>query len=233
MFLRSQAFGESLTTVPNQSVEAPRLNLRLLCSARREKCRQTCDDGPQWPKFSSYSSSQTLDEDRKERGKTKESGPWTVCRLCCQFAFINSRFLLGWPGLTPGIGAYALICFSLFSSIYFHFYFDWSWTNWLRSKNTAGIIVRLLKGWSSPLKLVICFINIQFFIPPVCVPVAHDKCAIHTQCSPPQKLDNTQNWSDLIYQDKSTAHALEYHNNVRMLKVSKHPKSNSSCHRMV
>lgn len=37
MFLRSQAFGESLTTVPDQSVEEPRLNLRLLCSAREGK----------------------------------------------------------------------------------------------------------------------------------------------------------------------------------------------------
>nr|KAF6290915.1 hypothetical protein mMyoMyo1_009309 [Myotis myotis] len=36
MFLRSQA-GGSLTTVPNQSVEEPRLNLRLLCSAGERK----------------------------------------------------------------------------------------------------------------------------------------------------------------------------------------------------
>lgn len=47
MFLRAQAFGESLTTVPDQSVEEPgsESETPVLCKGR-EKCRQTCDDGP-------------------------------------------------------------------------------------------------------------------------------------------------------------------------------------------
>lgn len=77
MLLRPQAFGESLATVPYQNVEEQRSESGTPLCKRRGRCSQTCDDGhgPNWPKFSSYSSSQKLDEGREERGKTKCAAP--------------------------------------------------------------------------------------------------------------------------------------------------------------
>lgn len=70
MLLRPQAFGESLATVPYQNVEEQRSESGTPLCKIRGRCSQTCDDGhgPNWPKFSSYSSSQKLDEWRGEEG---------------------------------------------------------------------------------------------------------------------------------------------------------------------
>lgn len=71
-FLSPQAFWESQAAAPNQSVEEPRSKSKTpLFSMRWETYWQICDDccGPKWPKFSPYSSSQKLSEDRERGGR--------------------------------------------------------------------------------------------------------------------------------------------------------------------
>lgn len=101
MFLRAQALGK-VTTVPKQSVEEPRSESEtpVLCK-RRESVGRLVMMGLNDQNSPIAPASE--DEARKERGKTKESGPGTVCPFYCQFSFINSHCLLGQPGLTPGI----------------------------------------------------------------------------------------------------------------------------------
>lgn len=75
MFLRAQAFGECLTTVPDQSVTEPRSESEApVLRKRREKYRQTCDDGPKGPKFS-YSSSQNWVRIERREGRPKSPAP--------------------------------------------------------------------------------------------------------------------------------------------------------------
>lgn len=194
--------------------------------------------GPQWPKFSP-SSSQKVDEDREERGRTNPV-PWTKCLPYWQFSFTNCHSC--WPSqgfLQESNRCPSPVYFS-YQAICFHFIEHKQIDLHLHSvpKVTIWVILGLMKGQSSPSQTV-CGKGPGFLLYkyPVlctlrCVPVACDKCAVHTVHSPLRRLGHT--WIDrTLFRRNPVIRHLDITAGSQCSKVSKHSVSNSSCHRLL
>lgn len=128
----------------------------------------------------------------------------------------------------------------LFSSHLFSFLF---WLNMnkltsgtLCSKSTIWIILGLVVGWSTH---TVCgkgpgFLFYKYPIPhtPMCVPFAHDKCAVHTICSLQCKFVNTRTDQTPFIRISPLIRHLNITAMSKCKKVSKLSISNS-CYRLV